>query len=193
MPGIDCAGAAAATQEQRVLRVAELHAHRLFGLLQGGGDLVAERLRELAALGEEAVQNSVLIVNPAGTGRPSLAISAKLAPLPPSVFFIVASPSVPCGAKEIDEFRSHFAFLLRVRKKSPFLAAVVLRGNRVRQGNREVYQPPAGASRIGVGWLQISARTVDRHRESLMAKLNLHNRAALLKYAIQNGLLVNDG
>ena len=79
-------------------------------------------------------------------------------------------------------------------KNRRFLAAFVFRGNPVRQGNGEVYQPPAGASRIGVGWLQISApHRLDRHRESLMAKLNLHNLAACLKYAIQNGLLVNDG
>ena len=41
--------------------------------------------------------------------------------------------------------------------------------------------------------LQISARTVDRHRENLMAKLNLHNRAALVKYAIRKGLIDRDG
>ena len=37
--------------------------------------------------------------------------------------------------------------------------------------------------------LQISARTVDRHRENLMAKLNLHSRTALVKYAIRKGLI----
>ena len=47
------AGAAAAAQQQRVLGVAELHAHRRFGLLQGGGHFVAERLRELPPLGEK--------------------------------------------------------------------------------------------------------------------------------------------
>jgi bifunctional non-homologous end joining protein LigD len=40
-----------------------------------------------------------VIVNPEGTGRPSLAISARLAPFPPRVFFIEASPSVPLGPK----------------------------------------------------------------------------------------------
>ena len=40
--------------------------------------------------------------------------------------------------------------------------------------------------------LQISARTVDRHRENLMAKLNLHSRAALVKYAIRKGLIDSD-
>ena len=40
--------------------------------------------------------------------------------------------------------------------------------------------------------LQISLRTVDRHRENLMAKLNLHSRTALVKYAIRKGLIEND-
>ena len=40
--------------------------------------------------------------------------------------------------------------------------------------------------------LDIGARTVDRYRGNLMAKLNLHNRTALLKYAIQKSLIVND-
>jgi len=36
---------------------------------------------------------SVEIVNPAGTGRPALVISARPAPLPPSVSFMVRLPS----------------------------------------------------------------------------------------------------
>jgi two-component system response regulator NreC len=40
--------------------------------------------------------------------------------------------------------------------------------------------------------LEISPRTVDRHRQNLMAKLNLHNRAALVKYAVRKGLIDND-
>jgi two-component system response regulator NreC len=37
--------------------------------------------------------------------------------------------------------------------------------------------------------LTVSPKTVDRHRENIMAKLNLHNRAGLVKYAIEKGLL----
>ncbi len=37
--------------------------------------------------------------------------------------------------------------------------------------------------------LVISPKTVDRHRENLMSKLDLHSRVALVKYAIQRGLL----
>ena len=40
------------------------------------------------------VQASVLMVNPDGTVMPSRHISARLAPLPPSRFFIAAEPSV---------------------------------------------------------------------------------------------------
>jgi two-component system response regulator NreC len=37
--------------------------------------------------------------------------------------------------------------------------------------------------------LSISPKTVDRHRENIMRKLNLHNRVELVKYAIQKGLI----
>lgn len=39
------------------------------------------------------------------------------------------------------------------------------------------------------GRLVISAKTVDRHRENIMRKLNLHNRVDLVKYAIKEGLI----
>jgi two-component system response regulator NreC len=37
--------------------------------------------------------------------------------------------------------------------------------------------------------LVLSPKTVDRHRENIMAKLNLHSRVDLVKYAIERGLL----
>jgi len=37
--------------------------------------------------------------------------------------------------------------------------------------------------------LVISIKTVDRHRENIMHKLNLHNRVELVKYAIEKGLI----
>jgi DNA-binding NarL/FixJ family response regulator len=37
--------------------------------------------------------------------------------------------------------------------------------------------------------LCISIKTVEKHRESLMKKLDLHNAAALTAYAIEQGLL----
>jgi two-component system response regulator NreC len=37
--------------------------------------------------------------------------------------------------------------------------------------------------------LVISVKTVDRHRENIMGKLNLHNRVELVKYAIEKGLI----
>ena len=45
------------------------------------------------------VQTSVVIVQPGGTGISKSAISAKLAPFPPSRFFISALPSVMSGPK----------------------------------------------------------------------------------------------
>lgn len=37
--------------------------------------------------------------------------------------------------------------------------------------------------------LVISVKTVDRHRENIMRKLNLHNRVDLVKYALRKGLI----
>lgn len=40
--------------------------------------------------------------------------------------------------------------------------------------------------------LTISVKTVDRHRENIMRKLDLHSRVALVKYAIKKGLISVD-
>jgi DNA-binding NarL/FixJ family response regulator len=40
--------------------------------------------------------------------------------------------------------------------------------------------------------LVISAKTVDRHRENIMGKLNLHSRVDLVKYALRTGLIELD-
>jgi two-component system response regulator NreC len=37
--------------------------------------------------------------------------------------------------------------------------------------------------------LSISPKTVSRHRENIMAKLNLHSRSELVKYAIRKGII----
>jgi two-component system response regulator NreC len=37
--------------------------------------------------------------------------------------------------------------------------------------------------------LGISPKTVARHRENLMSKLNLHSRTELVKYAIRKGII----
>jgi len=37
--------------------------------------------------------------------------------------------------------------------------------------------------------LTISVKTVDRHRENMMRKLNIHNRIDLVKYALKKGLI----
>jgi two-component system response regulator NreC len=37
--------------------------------------------------------------------------------------------------------------------------------------------------------LVISPKTVERHRENIMHKLNLHSRAELVRYAIRKGII----
>ncbi len=39
------------------------------------------------------------------------------------------------------------------------------------------------------GALVISPKTVARHRENIMHKLNLHSRAELVRYAIRKGII----
>jgi two-component system response regulator NreC len=47
-----------------------------------------------------------------------------------------------------------------------------------------------GASNIEIGdTLGISPKTVARHRENIMRKLNLHSRTELVKYAIRKGII----
>jgi two-component system response regulator NreC len=47
-----------------------------------------------------------------------------------------------------------------------------------------------GASNVEIGeTLSISPKTVARHRENIMRKLNLHSRVELVKYAIRKGII----
>jgi two-component system response regulator NreC len=47
-----------------------------------------------------------------------------------------------------------------------------------------------GATNAEIGLdLGISPKTVARHRENIMAKLNLHSRTELVKYAIRKGII----
>jgi two-component system, NarL family, response regulator NreC len=62
--------------------------------------------------------------------------------------------------------------------------------NRERQVLRRIAQGQTGKQIAKE--LQISVRTVDRHRENLMSKLGLHSRTALVKYAIEHDLLDSD-
>ena len=41
--------------------------------------------------------------------------------------------------------------------------------------------------------LKISAKTAETHRANLMARLNLHDVASLVRYAIKTGLVELDG
>ena len=47
-----------------------------------------------------------------------------------------------------------------------------------------------GESNAEIGdTLNISPKTVARHRENIMAKLNMHSRTELVKYAIRKGII----
>lgn len=64
------------------------------------------------------------------------------------------------------------------------------RPDRLTQRELEVLRLVAGgsSSREIVEKLNIRLKTVNGHRANIMAKLNIHNRAELIKYAIRRGL-----
>ena len=82
----------------------------------------------------------------------------------------------------------------------PEIADIVI--NAYRQGNEDTYETLTDREReilvlLAKGYtnsniapiLNISSKTVDHHRTSLMKKLNLHSKVELTKYAIRRGLV----
>ncbi len=83
IPGIETAAPERTETSSGSLRVAQPAAH---GGLEGRqvlGDLLGQPSGS-APCASQARQASVVMVKPGGTGRPSLVISARFAPLPPS-------------------------------------------------------------------------------------------------------------
>jgi two-component system, NarL family, response regulator NreC len=74
------------------------------------------------------------------------------------------------------------------------LDGAVAAGDGLTEREREVLRLTAQGQTAGqiAEQLQVGVRTVERHRENLMAKLDLHNRAALMKYAMRKGLIDAD-
>lgn len=67
------------------------------------------------------------------------------------------------------------------------------RGNRLTARESEVLQLVAegSANKQVAARLGISIKTVEKHREHLMAKLNIHDTAGLTRYAISAGVIEN--
>jgi DNA-binding NarL/FixJ family response regulator len=65
------------------------------------------------------------------------------------------------------------------------------RGNRLTPRESEVLQLVAegSANKQVASHLQISTKTVEKHRQHLMDKLNIHDTAGLTRYAIANGII----
>jgi two-component system response regulator NreC len=58
-----------------------------------------------------------------------------------------------------------------------------------REGEVLTYLAEGASNEEIAGSLVISPKTVERHRENIMRKLNLHSRAELVRYAIRKGII----
>lgn len=71
-----------------------------------------------------------------------------------------------------------------------------IKGNRARLTSREyeVLQLVAegSANKQMAAHLNISVKTIEKHRQHLMDKLNIHDTAGLTRYAISSGVIQND-
>ena len=93
MPGIENFAPERTETSSGFSRRAQLRAGGGLELLQIRQHLLLDRRRQLGCSRNRSCRPSVAIVNPGGTGRPALVISASPAPLPPSRSFIVRLPS----------------------------------------------------------------------------------------------------
>src|SRR5947207_13499838 len=101
--------------------------------------------------------------------------------------------------REVDKGKTFFspAIAKRVRDRSQKAKD---RGESVRKGNQlssrevEVLQLIAEGkpNKQVAAELGVSFKTVDKHRQHLMSKLNIHDVAGLTRYAIAEGIIEND-
>jgi len=96
---------------------------------------------------------------------------------------------------EIAEGNAFFSPVIakRLLKKTPenFLNNLIKRVVRLTPRQTEVLQLIAegySTKQMG-GVLCLSAKTVEKHRQGLMVKLNIHNVANLTRYAVANGIV----
>ena len=156
------AGAAAAAHQQRLLGVAELHAHRLFGLPQGGGHFVAERLRELPSLGEKDGAEFGADGETGGHGQPQLGHLGQVgAPCRRGRSSSSRRLRSPAGRKSKRTSWSCLTSFVRCHKKVAICSSFPrfwqmsrkqrpgLRGRNAKKRKGQVYQPSGRASRIG--------------------------------------------
>ena len=94
MPGIDARAPERTDSSSGSAGVAERLAHLLLDEATPGSTSAWISFNTPPPCSVKAVQASVLMVKPEGTVIPRRHISARLAPLPPSRFFMDAAPSV---------------------------------------------------------------------------------------------------
>ena len=101
--------------------------------------------------------------------------------------------------REVDKGNSFFSppiakrFRDRTRKPAPGSGLSKGSGNRLSSREVEVLQLIAEGkpNKQVAAELGVSFKTVDKHRQHLMAKLNIHDTAGLTRYAISTGIIEN--
>src|SRR5438105_11571234 len=102
---------------------------------------------------------SVEIVNPGGTGRPALVISARPDPFPPSVSFIVRSPSALPLPKKYTYFFGFARETWDVTRRAGFLCAMN-ETTPIRNRRLYVYRVKISALDLGLCASILSSETI---------------------------------
>jgi DNA-binding NarL/FixJ family response regulator len=101
---------------------------------------------------------------------------------------------LPQAIREINSGKSFFSDEITMRFRSTKKRGAALLGaKRLTPREMEVLQLIAegNANKMTADILKISIKTVEKHRQSLMEKLHIHDTAGLTRYAIAHGVIEN--
>jgi len=110
-----------------------------------------------------------------------------------------ASHMLVTAIREVHKGKTFFSPLVAKRMERRHQAAIGLDGRHRKQRNRLSPREVEVLQLVAEGQLNkqiaeelgISFKTVDRHRQNLMMKLNIHDAAGLTRYAISAGIIEN--
>jgi len=102
-----------------------------------------------------------------------------------------SSQNVYHAIREVYNGRTYFSPSVAKRLRNRRTSSLLVRSNDLSSREMEVLQLIAEgkANKQTAGELGISIKTVEKHRENLMAKLDIHDTAGLTRYAIATGII----